>query len=43
MTKKGVLGLLATLIHWSFMIVINGALLHLLRVAEDQVGGPLNR
>jgi hypothetical protein len=38
-----VTGLLAALIHWSFTIVIDGALLHLLGVAEGHVGGPLNR
>jgi hypothetical protein len=41
--KMRVTGLLAALIHWSFMVVIDGALLHLLGVAEGHVGGPLNR
>jgi hypothetical protein len=41
--KAKVTGLLATLIHWSFTIVIDGALLRLLRVAEGHMGGPLNR
>jgi hypothetical protein len=41
--KARVTGLIAALIHWSFTIIIDGALLHLLRVAEGHVGGPLKR
>jgi hypothetical protein len=37
------MGLLASLIHRSFTIFIDGALLFFLRIAKGQVGGPLNR
>jgi hypothetical protein len=42
-TKSGGHGLLSALIHWSFTIFIDYALLRLLGIVEGLVGGLLNR